>query len=102
MLKVVIFLTLFLTISSASANENIERRKEHFIKMLEERIAGLQEAKACATGAQTHDALKACHEKMKKNRREIRDQHREERNAMIDERIKHLQEQKEKLNAPAK
>ncbi len=50
---------------AASADTNIEQRKADQIKRVDERIAHLQEERACILAAATQESLKACHEKFK-------------------------------------
>jgi hypothetical protein len=99
MLKSVTVLALFLSSGQLFADDHLSLKKEHFLKMLDARIAGLQEAKSCATAAETKEALRACHENLRKNQEKIKAESKEDHRKMLDERIKNLQEKREKLNA---
>lgn len=51
---------------------NFEQRKADHLKRVDERIAHLQEERACIQAAANHDALKACHDKFRSEIRQDR------------------------------
>jgi hypothetical protein len=59
--------------------QTFEQRQAHILKMLDERMAGLQEGKACVQAAKNDNDLKACREKqmseMQGKRGEMRREH---------------------------
>jgi hypothetical protein len=59
--------------------KTFEERQAHILKMIDERMAGLQEGKACVQAAKSDNDLKACREKhmseMKEKRGEMRHEH---------------------------
>jgi len=73
---------------------NFEKHKAEVVKEIDERTQKLQEHKTCISSAANHDALKACHSKMKEWRQSERAEHLEKRKAHLDERIQKLQEKK--------
>jgi len=48
---------------SNNPGQNFEQRKAEILKMMDERIAGIQEEKSCVQAAKSHEDLKACREK---------------------------------------
>ena len=52
--------------------QTFEQRQAHVLKMMDERIAGLQEGKTCIQAAKNDDDLKACR---KKHMSEMREKH---------------------------
>lgn len=54
-----------------------EERKAKLSTHLDKRIATLQEAKSCVSGAKDDKGLKACHEKMREHRKERREMMKE-------------------------
>ena len=59
--------------------QTFEQRQSNILKMIDGRIAGLQEGKACVQAAKSDDDLKACREKhmseMREKRGEMKHQH---------------------------
>ena len=59
--------------------KTFEQRQAHILKMIDERMAGLQEGKTCVQAAKSDSDLKACREKhmaeMKGKRGEMRHEH---------------------------
>jgi hypothetical protein len=59
--------------------QTFEQRQAHILKMIDERIASLQEGKTCVQAAKNVDDLKACREKhmseMREMKGEMRHQH---------------------------
>jgi len=43
--------------------QNFDQRKTDILKMLDERLASLQEAKSCIQAAKTNDDIKTCRDK---------------------------------------
>jgi hypothetical protein len=55
-----------LVVSLGFADDSkFEAHKAKALKRVEEHIAKLQEQKGCISSAKDHEAMKACHEKMK-------------------------------------
>ena len=50
--------------------QTFEQRQANILKMMDERIAGLQEGKTCVQAAKNDDDLKACREKQRAEMRE--------------------------------
>jgi len=50
--------------------QTFEQRQAHILRMLDERIASLQEAKNCVQSAKGDDDLRACREKQQAEMRE--------------------------------
>lgn len=61
----VMAITAAFTGQALAADTNIELKKTEQLKRVDERIAHLQEERACIQAAATRDALKACHDKFK-------------------------------------
>jgi hypothetical protein len=59
--------------------KTFEERQAHILKMLDQRMASLQEGKACVQAAKSDNDLKACREKhmseMKEKRGEMKHEH---------------------------
>jgi len=59
--------------------QTFEQRQSHILKMIDERITGLQEGRTCVQAAKNGSDLKACREKhmseMKGKRGEMRHEH---------------------------
>jgi hypothetical protein len=64
---------------AAAPGKTFEQRQSNILKMMDERLASLQEAKTCVQAAKSDDDLKACREKhmagMKGKRGEMRHEH---------------------------
>lgn len=80
------FLALMLAFGSLTAfaektkdEGKFEDRKAKLSMHLEQKIATLQEAKSCVSGAKDEKTLKACHEKMREQRKERRDKMKEKK-----------------------
>ncbi len=58
---------------------NFDQRKAEILKMLDERVATLQEEKGCVQAAKNHDDLKACRKKHKQEMEKMRDEMKEKR-----------------------
>lgn len=65
---------------------DFETRKAEMVKHLEERLAALQQHKACLQGAKDQEALRACQKTMMEHRRKMREGMRERREARQGER----------------
>lgn len=63
----------------AVPGQNFDQRKAEILKMLDERIASLQEAKSCIQAAQNHDAIGTCREKHRAEMRDMRGEMRHPR-----------------------
>ena len=59
---------------SAGTAPNFEQMKADHLKMLDDRINGLQEERACAQAAKNQDELRACRSKHKAEMKEHRDE----------------------------
>jgi Flp pilus assembly protein TadD len=55
-----------------SPGQNFEQRKAELLKMIDERIAGIQEAKTCVQAAKNHEDLKVCRDKHRAEMRNMR------------------------------
>ena len=75
--------------------EKFEEIKKKAIASTEERIAKLQENKACISAATNPDGMRACQEKMREFRMEKREEHLENRKMKIDEKLKKMQDKKQ-------
>jgi hypothetical protein len=97
-MKAIYLAAILISITSAHAAEGGENFAEHKSKMisqLDERIAKLQELKACANNAADKEALKACHKDMK----EWRDDRRGEAKAKRAERKNRREERRKAKEA---
>lgn len=65
-----------------ATGQTFEQRQAHILKMLDERIAHLQEGKACVQAAKNNEDLKACREKQMAEMRDTRDEMRHQRGMM--------------------
>ena len=72
--------------------EHFEEHKKQAIASFDARIAALNEAKSCASAASTHEALEACHEKLKAAQEAIAEH-------AIDSQIEQLQKRKAAIRA---
>lgn len=75
-----------------AAEEGFESRKKMIVDSLTEREKTIGEAKTCAMAAQNQEEMKKC---MENRSMEVK----MEREKMIDQKIKHLEERKAKLEA---
>lgn len=84
---------ILLSASLAFADGKDEKFNEHKQKALQnmdERITGLQNAKACISAASDRASMKKCHEQLAKARQD-------RKAASIDQRMSRLQEMKSKM-----
>jgi hypothetical protein len=51
------------------SGDNFEQKKEELLKKIDERMRRLQERKSCVQAATTLDALSACREKFKRDKK---------------------------------
>lgn len=58
---------------------NFEQKKADILKLMDERIKGLQEEKACVQAAKNHDDLRACREKHRAEMKDVREEMRKKR-----------------------
>lgn len=100
MLKTLFALSALLISNSLWANDDLAAKKQEITKDLDARISRLQEAKTCIAGAQTHDAIKNCHETLKKANEAFEALRKERKTHQIEDRIKKLEEEKAKLINP--
>ncbi len=63
----------------AASGQTFEQRQARILKMIDERIAGLQEGKTCVQAAKNDEDLKACRER---HMSEIRDKRGRQRGMM--------------------
>ncbi len=82
------------------ADDDFSTHKTKIIAEMDERIQKMQEHRSCVNGAASREAMKDCHEKMKSWRESEHKENLGKRRAHIDEKIKNLEEQKKKLDAP--
>ena len=64
---------------SNAPGQNFDKKKTDILKMLDMRIAGLQEAKNCIQATQNHDDIKACWEKHRAEMKEMREEMKQQR-----------------------
>jgi hypothetical protein len=60
----------------AASGQTFEQRQARILKMIDERIAGLQEGKTCVQAAKNDEDLKACRERHMSEMRDKRGQQR--------------------------
>ena len=81
-------LSLVLAVSAFAADSgrpqnipapNFDQRKSDILKMLDERMAGLQEAKHCIEAAKNHDDIRTCREKHRAEMMEKRGEMKQQR-----------------------
>lgn len=108
------FITLFglgliLAYSAAWSNEhpgnegkgeNLEHRKKEILTEVDLEISMFQAFRSCVSSANDHDAMKRCRQERKTKMNEMRSQRKGRRREKIDEQIKNLQTEKEKLSRP--
>ena len=100
-MKVIVAVMLFALPFFAFADDmenGFKDHKAHEIKMIEERIAALNQTKSCLEGANDQAAVKKCNEAAKAEREKMEAEHKAERAKNIDQRIQKLQEEKAKMN----
>lgn len=56
-------------------NSGFESHKANMLKRIDERMAKLTEHRSCVAASANHDAIKACHDKMRAWMQEQRDEH---------------------------
>ena len=66
----------------SATGQTFEQKQARILKMLDERIAHLQEGKACAQAAKNNEDLRACREKQMAEMKEQRDEMRSHRGMM--------------------
>lgn len=81
---------------TALAEMDLDKAKAEMTANLDKRIASLQEAKSCISGATSKEDMKKCHHELKEDRQEMKKAHLEKREGRIKERMKKLEEQKAK------
>lgn len=79
MKKLLFAALLSLSIPAIAQEDKFEDKKAKMISHLEKRIANLNEAKTCVSGAADKEALKGCHAKLKEDRMEMREDMKEKR-----------------------
>ena len=79
------------------SKEMFGKRKLELVSDLEAKITDLQNAKSCASAAQDEPAMQKCHQEMRKAHQEAEARMKTKRKEHIDEQIKHLQAEKEKM-----
>ena len=67
---------------STAPGQTFEQRQAHILKMIDERIASLQEGKTCVQAAKKDNDLKACREKHMSEMKGKRGEMRHERGMM--------------------
>jgi hypothetical protein len=72
--------------------EHFEEQKKQTLANFDARIAALNEAKSCVSGAANGEAIKACHEKLKAAHEALAEH-------AIDSRIEALQKRKAEMKA---
>ena len=90
-----LIVALFLSVpvhAEEDGGERFEDHKKQAISNFDARIAALNEAKSCASGASNGEALKACHEKLKAAHEAMAEK-------AIDSRIERLQKRKAEMKA---
>lgn len=91
---------LFVVSASAFANEDFAAHKQEYMTELDSHISGIQSAKSCAMSAQDREALKKCREILEQAREGWRLSRKAKHKERIDAQIKHLQEEKTKMDQP--
>lgn len=81
-------------VTSLRADEDFAAKKAEMVKHIDERIAKMQEHKACVEAASEKDALKACMEKMKEHMKEHRMEMMEHRKEMMEKRKERMEKKK--------
>ncbi len=76
-----------------------EDLKKNALAKIDERIAKLQEHKACVSAAADGEALKACHAKMKDQRMDMKERHLEKKKERMEKRMQKMKERKSKGNS---
>ena len=82
--------------------EQFAKHKQEAVSDVDARIGSLQSMKSCMQGAQNHDGMQACRKTHQEQEQKMREAHKAEKQKNIDDRIQKLQDEKAKLNAPAK
>ncbi len=86
-----VFLALALfTLSPAFAAEDMAAHKQEALSEIDQRIAKLQEHKACVSAAETKDAMMQCRHAMKEWHKGERAEHLERRKGRLDKKIQNL------------
>jgi len=92
-----LLLSLALVSSFAFSDEGkFEDRKKEILEQLDKRASLLQEEKSCMSAAASHEDMKRCREKMKESHHALKEAGKARRDGHIDEKIKKLQDMKEK------
>lgn len=81
---------------TAFAEADLAKAKEEMTANMDKRIANLQQAKTCISGAATKEDMKKCHEALKEDRQEMRQAHLAKREERLKEKMKKVEEQKAK------
>lgn len=95
-MKSLIVIAVLMVTSSVYAQEDIATAKSEMSAHLDKRIANLQEAKTCVSGAQSKEDLKKCHHALKEDHMEIKHERLNKREARLKEKLQKVEEQKAK------
>ena len=74
------------------------KHKQEMAQGIDAQISNLQTTKSCLSSAQDGDGMKKCFEEQGKRQKEMHDQQEQKRKQQIDEQIKHLQDEKAKID----
>ncbi len=103
LLKFSVITALALNTVNVFANDHMQdhpdfsKHKQEKIDELEGRISLLQQDKSCLASAANPEDMKKCHEASEAREKELRAKHEAMRSQHIEEQIKRLQEEKEKI-----
>lgn len=70
----------------ANGKPTVAEIKEKMTARLDSKISALQETKSCVSSAETHEALKACRQKMKEQHKAFKEDMKEKKEAFKAER----------------
>jgi hypothetical protein len=96
-----LLLSLFLVLSSLAWAEDdktkFEERKKNMLEGLDKRISLLQKEKSCISSAADVATVKSCIQTSKEEHEKLKRERKEQRRQNVDEKIKKLEGEKQKL-----
>ena len=85
------------TAADKPKDDGFDKHKQMILQELDERISVAQTMKTCVSAAHGKEDLKVCREKHEKIDQDLKAKMKERRKQNIDENIKHLQDEKSKI-----
>lgn len=101
-MKILLVMISLFTINAYATDEMFAKQKNNIEQNLEKRISILQEEKSCISSSTSKEDFKKCREKSSISHKALETENKAKRAEHIDEQIKKLQGEKEKINSEVK